>query len=108
MATYTSAVVFGWIESTPDLLAEKCLKLPHSRKLLRGTSKIINDKGTDVIYGYPCRIKGNKLIIDKETRREIAELFEKWRDNKQQNEIILGYYPVILGDINWDKYIYFI
>ena len=111
MTVYTPLVVFGWIEHGSNILSDNCLKVkPHNRKLVKGTTKVVDDMGTDVVYGYPCKIDPNnpKLNIDRESRRELSELFEKWREITGNEEAILGYYAIITGDIEWsERYIYF-
>tara|TARA_B100000902_G_C27130837_1_gene823522 strand:- start:441 stop:779 length:339 start_codon:yes stop_codon:yes gene_type:complete len=111
MPTYTPVVIFGWLEHGSNILSDNSLKIkPHGRKLIKGTTKIIDDEGTDVVYGYPCKIIPNnpKVQIDRESRRELSELFEKWRELTGQEEAILGYYPAITGDIEWpSRFIYF-
>lgn len=111
MVTYTPLVVFGWIEHGNNILSDNSLVIkPHKRKLVKGTTKIVDGEGTDVVYGYPCKINPNrpKIEIDIETRREISEMFEKWRQFTGYEDAILGYYPIITGNVEWpERYVYF-
>ena len=111
MGTFIPSIVFGWIEHSNNILSNDKLRGRHGIKLIRGTSKIVDSEGTDVIYGYPCKINqiNGKIEISRESKREISELFEKWRDQTQYYEANLGFYKIITGDVEWpSRLVYFL
>ena len=102
MSELKTELVYGWMDMPGDILHEDCQKYgEHKRKLIVGTTHVVNNVPQNVVYGAAVRIINGTVVLDKQTRQDIVDKVHEWSETTGREYVMPDYYTIITGSLDW-------